>query len=41
MQFTSVLSCPHGERQEFEFGELGDLPDILADMQRDEEAGMP
>jgi hypothetical protein len=39
MQFTAVISCPHGERQEFEFGELGELPDILADLDRDAAGG--
>lgn len=36
VQFSASIKCPHGERQEYEFGDLGDLSDILADMERDE-----
>ncbi len=36
VQFIARLACPHGEAQEWEFGELGYLADILADMERDE-----
>lgn len=33
--FEATLRCPH-ESKEYEYGELGDLSDILADMERDD-----
>lgn len=31
MWFTARLTCPH-ESEEYEFGELGDLPSILSEL---------
>ena len=30
--FTAILECPH-ETRGYEYGELGDLPDILAELE--------
>lgn len=35
--FDAVITCPHGEREEFEYGEFGDLAGIISWLQ-DEQA---
>jgi hypothetical protein len=38
VMFTATLRCPHGASFDYEYGELGDLPDILRDMEDDGDA---
>jgi len=40
-EFTAVITCPHGVRHEFEFGQYGNLSEILEDMDYDEAGGYP
>lgn len=34
VRFEAVLTCPHGERVEHEFGEFGELAWILEDLEK-------
>lgn len=38
VQFTAAMACPHGIREQFEWGDWGDLPDMLAEMDREASA---
>lgn len=33
---TATLSCPHGVSQEYEYGDFGDLGDLIRDVERSE-----
>lgn len=35
MEFNATITCPHGEREEYEYCELGDLPWLLEELARD------
>lgn len=39
VRFEAVITCPHGEREEFEWGKFGNLAGILAEMRKDEADG--
>ena len=41
LRFTADISCPHGEREDYEYGELGDLPSLLEDLERDYPDSLP
>lgn len=31
--FTAVMTCQHGHREEFEWSDLGNLPEVLAELE--------
>lgn len=33
------LTCPHGESEDFEYGEFGDITDMIEEMRRDAAQG--
>jgi hypothetical protein len=36
-RFEAVIVCPHGQREEFEWGQFGEIADILEEMGEDAE----
>lgn len=34
VRFEAVITCPHGEREEVEWGQFGELASILEDLER-------
>ncbi len=39
VEFTATITCPHGHADEFSYGEFGDIPLLLQELER--EAGQP
>ncbi|MER7361903.1 hypothetical protein [Nonomuraea wenchangensis] len=37
-RFEGVITCPHGEREQFEWGDFGEIGGILDEMEQDERA---
>jgi hypothetical protein len=34
VRFEAVITCPHGESEEFEYGEFGELYSLLEDLEK-------
>lgn len=39
VRFEAVLTCPHDEREEYEYGNFGELAYIIEDLEREADEG--
>lgn len=39
VRFEAVLTCPHDEREEYEYGQFGELSYLIEDLEREADRG--
>jgi hypothetical protein len=39
MRFEAVITCPHDEREEYDWGDFGELEFLISDLEREEARG--